>query len=390
MYHATAGSYQGGLPFSAQTAIFPPMTDVAASLAQARMPFREYGVSAIDSYCGFSMKKPIRFFLVEGSIIDLARIFETLSYPALPYADASLSAESAGFEARFLCVEDINKSGIGALSATDFRRNPLDGHYFDPQGIYPILKRRCLSTDRHEGENALFETAAMLSRLQPDEGMAIPILPLPDKPSALWQRDLLSLILQAPHSAQALEFLRESGFVKAFWPVLNALLLVDHAKDCHPEGGGWSHTMEALGYRKSLDLTLSLAILLHDVGKPLSESSEGRRFDKHAEIGAKVAARFLRSLGFDEKVVQDAAFMIRWHMLPAALPRIPISQVSEIVLDSRFTDLLELFRCDEFSTFKGPDTYYASCAAYKAFMKNSRNPYRDKDGRKNTQIFSRL
>ncbi|MHB9152184.1 MAG: HD domain-containing protein [Spirochaetales bacterium] len=366
------------------------MTDIAASLAEARVPFLEYGVTAIDSYCGFSMKKPVAFYLVETGIVELARIFEALDYPSLPYADASLGAEAAGLEARFLCVENIDSPRIGALAATDFRRNPINGHYFDPQGIYPALKRRRVATGSREGENSLFETAVMLSRLQADEGMAMPALPLPDKPSALWQRDLLSLILQSPHSAQALEFLRESGFVRAFWPQLDALLLVDHAKDCHPEGGGWSHTMEALGYRKSLDLTLSLALLLHDVGKPLSESSEGRRFDKHAEIGAKVAARFLRSLGFEERVIQDAAFMIRWHMLPAALPRIPISQVSDIVLDSRFTDLLELFRCDEFSTFKGPDTYYASCAAYRAFMKNHRNPYRDRDGRKNAQIFSRL
>ena len=366
------------------------MTYIAASLAEARVPFLEYGVTAIDSYCGFSMKKPIAFYLVETGIVELARIFEALDYPSLPYADASLGAEAAGLEARFLCVENIDSPRIGALAATDFRRNPINGHYFDPQGIYPALKRRRVATGSREGENSLFETAVMLSRLQADEGMAMPALPLPDKPSALWQRDLLSLILQSPHSAQALEFLRESGFVRAFWPQLDSLLLVDHAKDCHPEGGGWSHTMEALGYRKSLDLTLSLALLLHDVGKPLSESSEGRRFDKHAEIGAKVAARFLRSLGFEETVIQDAAFMIRWHMLPAALPRIPISQVSDIVLDSRFTDLLELFRCDEFSTFKGPDTYYASCAAYRAFMKNHRNPYRDRDGRKNAQIFSRL
>lgn len=366
------------------------MTDIVAALAGARIPFREYGLTAIDSYCGFSMKKPLKFFLVEGGIVDLARTFEALNYPSLPYADASLGAETAGIEARFLCVDDIEAIQGDSLAFTDFRRNPLDGRYFDPRGIYPILKRRSFTVDKSQGENVLFEAAAFLSRLIPDKETEIPLLPLPDPPSALWQRDLLSLILQAPNSAQALEFLRKSGFIKAFWPDLAALLLVDHAKDCHPEGGGWSHTMEALGYRKSQDLTVSLAILLHDVGKPLSEANEGRRFDKHAEIGAKVASRFLRSLDFDAKTIADVAFMIRWHMLPAALPRIPISNVSDIVLDSRFTDLLELFRCDEFSTFKGPDTYYASCAAYKAFMKNAKNPYRDKDGRKKAQIFSRL
>jgi poly(A) polymerase len=390
MYHAAPRRIQPGLRFSPQTAIFPPMIDFADAMAEAHIPYREYGITAVDSYCGFPMRKPLKFFLIEGSIIDLAKTFETLAYPALPYADASLDTRTTGFEARFICVDTIGRKDIGALAITDFRRNPVNGHYFDPRGVYPALKKRTFDSDCSGRENLLFETVVYLSRLQPCFDKPIIPLTFPETVSALWQKDLLTLILQGPNSAASFELLRESGFVKTFWPDLDALLLVDHAKDCHPEGGGWSHTMEALGHRKSLDLSLSLAILLHDIGKPHSESSEGRRFDKHAEIGAKLASRFLRSLGFDETIIQDVCFMIRWHMLPAALPRIPISKVSDIVLDSRFAQLLELFRCDEFSTFKGPDVYYASCAAYKAFMRNNRNPYRDQDGRKNAQTFSRL
>ncbi|PKL07159.1 MAG: phosphohydrolase [Spirochaetae bacterium HGW-Spirochaetae-9] len=372
------------------------MTDIAATLNHAGIPCWEYGLTAIDAYIGHVMKSPIGFYLVEGSIVDLARNFEKLEYPSLPYADASLGAETAGFEARFLCVDTVHKKNLGSLVLTDFRRNPLDGRFHDPQTLYPALKERLFNPENEGGENALFETALYVSRLQairnPQAGadaQPASMAPLPRQAAPLWQRDLLSLILQGEHSAAAFDFLKDCGFIKTYWTDLDALLLVDHAKDCHPEGGGWSHTMEALGYRKSLDLTVSLAILLHDIGKPHAASSEGRRFDKHAEIGARLAARFLRTLGFSSRIVDDVAFMIRWHMLPAALPRIPISSVSDIVMDSRFIDLLEVFRCDEFSTFKGPDVYYASCAAYKAFIKNSRNPYRDKDGRKKAEIYSR-
>jgi poly(A) polymerase len=372
------------------------MTDLAAALAEARLPYREYGITAIDSYCGHTMKQPVKFYLVEGSIIDLAKTFDALEYPSLPYADASLGAEAAGFEARFLCAESVESVGLGALALTDFRRNPADGHFGDPRGVYPALKARRFQPDRAEGPNILFESAAYLSRFgapagsEPDSPPPPAPMPRPGDASPLWQKDLLTIILQGPHSSDAFEMLRSSGFVASRWPDLDALLKVDHAKDCHPEGGGWSHTMEALGQRKSCDLALSLAILLHDIGKPHAESSEGHRFDKHAEIGASLASRFLRSLGFEEKLVDDVYFMIRWHMMPAALPRLPASKVSDVVLDPRFPDLLELFRCDEFSTFKGPDTYYAGCAAYKAFMRNHKNPYRDQDGRKKAQTFSRL
>ena len=136
------------------------MRDIAAALAEARLPYREYGITAVDSYCGHSMKQPVKFYLVEGSIIDLAKAFEALEYPSLPYADASLGSEAAGFEARFLCAESVESSGLGALALTDFRRNPANGHYGDPRGAYPALKARRFQPDRAEGSNILFESAA--------------------------------------------------------------------------------------------------------------------------------------------------------------------------------------------------------------------------------------
>jgi poly(A) polymerase len=348
------------------------MNAAEATLARSGLPFREYGLTALDSYRGRLPSRRVDFYLVEGSIVDLAKIFEHLEFPALPYADAAILSGQDG-EARFLCTENIRAKGIGSLRLSDFRRNPADGHFQDPGDAYPLLKEGKFSPEARIPENALFETALFLSRLAPSPPGETCMPEPPREASRLMQRDLLTHILQGPNSAAALDFLARCGFVERWWPELHALHLVDHAKDCHPEGGGWSHTMEALGHRKTLDLTISLAILLHDIGKPLSVSSEGRRFDRHAELGTKVAARFLRNLGFEEKIVEDVSYMVRWHMLPAALPRIPLSSVDEIVYDRRFPDLLELFRCDEFSSFKGPDAYYASCAAYRTIMKRKKS-----------------
>jgi poly(A) polymerase len=361
------------------------MTETAENLAKAGIPFREYGITAVDRYCGLSAPQSPSFYLVQGSIIDLARIFESLQYPSLPYADAALEIDREGSGVRFLCRDRIDQEGLGNFAITDFRRDPQDGKYYDPKGVYQALREGSFDPAGEIQENSLFEICIYLSRLSKRDGSPDPEPPLPLSPSKLWQKDLLSHTLQGPNSSTALDFLGASGFIAKFWPELDALLQVDHAKDCHPEGGGWSHTMEALRYRKSRDLRLSLAILLHDIGKARSASREGRRFDKHAEIGAGMAARFLRDLGYDSGIIEDVVFMIRWHMLPAALPRIPIASVQDIVFDQRFPMLLELFRCDEFSSFKGPDVYYAACAAYRAFKKFEKNPYRERDGRKKSK-----
>jgi poly(A) polymerase len=168
---------------------------------------------------------------------------------------------------------------------------------------------------------------------------------------------------------------------------------VDHSKEFHPEGNVWTHTLETFRYRKpaprnretaprkqgtcrkAYDLRLSLGLLLHDVGKPLAESSGSRRFDGHAELGAGAARKFLERLGFEPALIGDVFYLVKNHMLPAALPRLPLARTGEIMESPLFPVLMELYRCDESSSFKGPDGYYKSSAAYQAYLRRRRNPY---------------
>jgi poly(A) polymerase len=69
-------------------------------------------------------------------------------------------------------------------------------------------------------------------------------------------------------------------------------------------------------------------------------------------------------------------------MLPAALPRLPLARTGEIMASPLFPTLMELYRCDEASSFKGPDGYYESSAAYQDYLRYRRNPYRSADGKK--------
>jgi poly(A) polymerase len=201
-------------------------------------------------------------------------------------------------------------------------------------------------------------------------------------PNAEAQRVLLTGLLLSPRPDLGLELLKAAGFVESFWPELARLDNVDHSKEFHPEGNVWNHTLETFRYRKKGDLLLSLGLLLHDVGKPLAESSGSRRFDGHAELGAKAARKFLERLEFAAPLIADIFYLVKNHMLPAALPRLPLIRTEEILESPLFPTLLELYRCDESSSFKGLDGYYESSAAYQAYLRHRRNPYRSADGRK--------
>ncbi|HET7839227.1 MAG TPA: HD domain-containing protein [Rectinemataceae bacterium] len=362
------------------------MDRLLASLEAAGIGAYEASFTALDTYRGLR-PAPLRFILAECGLVDLAKNLEALRYPGLPFADAAIDSdegdeESGGHSVSYIrCAESLHGAGRAALPPLDLLYDPRRDVFHDPQGIYPSLRSATAELRPASPEDQLFQASILLSRqpyaLAPGEP-----IPLPKAVTVESQRSLLYLILTGTNPAAGLELLRTTGFLDAYWPELARLHGVDQSKEYHPEGDAWSHTIETFAHRKLPSLRLSLALLLHDAGKPQSESAEGRRFDRHAEIGTRIAERFMARLEFPRALVDDVSFLVRYHMLPAALPRLPMSRLEGIVDDPRFPILLELYKCDELSTFRGPDGYYEACAAYRAYLKHRRNPWRADDGRK--------
>lgn len=160
---------------------------------------------------------------------------------------------------------------------------------------------------------------------------------------------------------------------------------IPHHKDYHPEGDGWQHTLETLKHRKGEDPLLSLALLLHDVGKPEASSTAERAFDGHAELGAQIAVQFLRRLGFPEAQVRDVCFLVRYHMMPAALKQLPLYRSERIMDSPLFPLLLELYRADMSASYWSPNGYYEACRVYRSYQKHKANPFRRNDGSKRSR-----
>ncbi|MCL2599972.1 MAG: HD domain-containing protein [Treponema sp.] len=390
-------------------------------VSAAGFPVHLHGFSAIDSYLGRSSSRAVHL-LCGADPADLARLFEGLRYPGAGFADAAV--DSGGKTWYFRCHDapdgigqDGHRASFGLL---EFYRDCRTGRFLDPGGIYPVLRgikdtQAATDTDpkgesgdgvlqnrshRSDPGRAVIDGAMILARYFPNTGAgkikaaaaglrghgedAFP----GTIPGAEEQRLLLTELLDVQHPSVGFEFLKESGFIAACWPELASMDDVDHSKEFHPEGNVWKHTMETLRYRKpggqgaGFDLRLSLGLLLHDVGKPISQAASRRRFDGHAELGEVQARRFLARLGFDAQLIRDVCYLVRNHMLPAALPRLPLFRTGEKMESPLFPLLMELYRCDESSSFKGLDGYYRSSAAYRSYQKHRRNPYRSADGKK--------
>ncbi|MDR2758680.1 MAG: HD domain-containing protein [Spirochaetaceae bacterium] len=370
------------------------------------------GFSAIDQYLGLA---PLPFTWVEtdADITVLARFFDRLRFPGVDLADGALEAGGRSWYFRCLDFEEARLSAFdSAFTLLSLNQDWSTRRFRDPCGVYPIIrllregpakrafpgeKLRWMTprpgTDRYR---AAMEGALILARYGMEEGRClaeiIPViqdLPRGLVPGTESQRILLTGLLLSPRPELGMELLKGCGFIGEFWPEFSILDDVDHSKEFHPEGNVWKHTMETFRYRKptarggrAYDLRLSLGLLFHDTGKPLSAASGSRRFDGHAELGARVAQKFLKRLEFDPALIGDTVYLVKNHMLPAALPRLPLVRTEKIMASPLFPILMELYRCDESSSFKGLDAYYESSAAYQAYLRYRRNPYRSADGKK--------
>ena len=360
-----------------------------------------FSLSSLSAY--FKVPLPgIRFQLVEGSIVDIAKLYDNVEYPGVDGIDALVREEDT--EIFFKCSDSISRQPAHPLSTAGFLYDPERRVYLDTTDCYCSLRDRELKLNSgFFGEVSfehLLEAAAIVSLFgfKPSAGLSAAFEELSAAdvgahaqpaglPPALLQRVWLTAVVSGEFAAAGLKMLRDFGAVEVLWPELNALIGLDQAKEYHPEGDVWDHSLETLFHRKTRDPDLSLALLLHDLGKPLSEDEDGNRFNNHAQIGRRAAERFLRRLEFPADKIEKISFLVENHMLPAAITRLPAFRTEKAMLNPHFPLLLEVYRCDLLSSFRDPEGYYEACKAYRRFIKNTKNPFRNADGRKMLRLY---
>ena len=132
-----------------------------------------------------------------------------------------------------------------------------------------------------------------------------------------------------------------------FWPQLGPLVTLEQNNPWH-RWGGWEHTIHTVEAVPA-DVTLRLAMLLHDIGKPACKSTDEKGIDHfygHPAVSAQLADQMLRELKFDNKTRERVVLLVERH--DAQLP--PRSQVIRRWLGrlgpEAFFQLLEVKRAD--------------------------------------------
>jgi len=322
------------------------MLDPLARLREEKIAYQFCGYSSLDRY--FRVKEKGSLYIsTDSSVISLAKAFDNLQFPGFPLEDVSIDSEDR--RVVFRCVERFDRPPENPYTVLGLLYDPERDVFKDPLGIRTDLRSQTLSYTPDGGPSwvPLCEAAKLVSRYHyTTKGLEFQWNPRGEIPPLSYQKDLLTALLTARYPEKGLAFLNETGFLEPLWPELAVMTRIPHVKDYHPEGNVWEHTLETLRYRKNPDFTLSLGLLLHDIGKADAEAVGERRFDRHSEIGVGAAARFLRRLGFDARLIEDVVFLVRYHMMPAAIARLPEFRTEKVMESPLFPVLLELYRAD--------------------------------------------
>jgi poly(A) polymerase len=126
-------------------------------------------------------------------------------------------------------------------------------------------------------------------------------------------RDELDKLLLAPHPGAGLQLLVETGASDVFLPELGALRLEQDPVHRHKDV---LHHTYAVVERTEPELTLRLAALLHDIGKPATReiTSEGVQFHHHEVVGARMAETRMRALRYPNATIDEVRMLVEMHL----------------------------------------------------------------------------
>ena len=266
-------------------------------------------------------------FIVKGHNIDIA----------LPRRESRIGPRHTDFAVEgdpFMSPEEAASRRDFTINAISF--DPLSKEIIDPfSGISDLKAKRLRHVSDAFSEDPLrvlrgmqfvarFDLEAVPETLE----LCRELNPL-NLPSERLLEEWKKLILKGVYISKGLQFLHACNWLRHF-PELDALVGCEQDPKWHPEGDVWTHTCHCMDAFASNrigqdweDLVVGLAVLCHDMGKPVSsfvDSETGRiRSPRHDIRGVPIARVFMERLTRQKKLFEEVLPLVEYHMRPLSL-----------------------------------------------------------------------
>jgi poly(A) polymerase len=156
-------------------------------------------------------------------------------------------------------------------------------------------------------------------------------------------------ILTSGHADVGVKLLMELELMDHIMPEFLPMLGCQQNPKHHPEGDAYEHTLKVLEQLpKGCTITLALAALLHDIGKPgtYGEKDGQPTSYGHEELGAKMTHEILMRLKFPHEVVDMVTGHVADHMRFRVAKDMKRSKLFRFIGQPHFDELLELHKMD--------------------------------------------
>lgn len=162
-------------------------------------------------------------------------------------------------------------------------------------------------------------------------------------------RDEWCKMLVLPGASESMRDLLRTGLLEQFAPEFLDMVGVEQGTYHHLDV--WDHSLLVLDNAGPGNLTLALAALLHDIGKPGTRfiDDEGNtRFFGHETLGAQMTWRMLQRLKFSNEQIQPVVQLVRNHMRLGSMPEFTPAAARRLIrdMDGEVEDLLSLVDAD--------------------------------------------
>jgi poly(A) polymerase len=254
-------------------------------------------------------------------------------------------------------VEDVRRR--------DFTINALlmdiTGEVFDyVDGMYDLLRKQQICAIHNPYMRFKEDALRMLRAIRFAARLGFPIeaetfkaiqkhAPTITKVSGERVRDELSKILTSGRAVQGLLDLDATGLLREILPEVAGLHACEQNAKHHPEGDVFKHTMKLLEQLEpGCSLTLALAALLHDIGKPVTAGVKDDlpTFYGHEEQSALMARVVLRRLKFPSDVIDTVVDHCAQHMIFRYTVAMRKAKLLRFLRQPNFAELLDLHKLD--------------------------------------------
>jgi putative nucleotidyltransferase with HDIG domain len=195
--------------------------------------------------------------------------------------------------------------------------------------------------------------------------------------------DELVKILRTGNYRVAINLLFETGLIDYILPELRAMKGCEQPIDYHPEGDVLEHTIKALeSLTEDASDELRMGVLLHDVGKPATQTFKDRfRFNGHDLRGKDISREILTRLRFSNDFIDQVLALVENHMKFMHVFDMRTSRFKRFLALPHFEEHMELHRVDCKASHGGLENYNFCMEKFKTFEPEEIRPPRIVTGR---------